>query len=242
MNFRPLFLPLFLGAGFCSIYFLPRTGGVANSAITMELPSESGNWMLKPTSATKLEIETLGADTKFSKADCYAARVGEYNEDGYQVPDLINLSIVLSGYDLNNSIHRPERCMPAQGHKITGADNVKIELKNGRHFQAKRLLAIPQSASDNPKETRQWKSITYYFFVGHDQVTHDHLERTLLDIKDRLIRGMDQRWAYASATIYYGAVPWIPDKEISLEEADQKLRDFVTKLAEKQINWEQVAP
>jgi hypothetical protein len=242
MNFRPLVLPLFLGAGFCSIYFLPRTGGVANSAIAMELPKESGNWMLKPTSATKLEIETLGADTKFSKADCYAARAGEYNEDGYLVPDLINLSIVLSGYDLNNSIHRPERCMPAQGHKITGADDVKIELKNGHHFEAKRLLSVRRDTVEDSKVTKEWKCITYYFFVGHDQVTNDHLERTLLDIKDRLVRGMDQRWAYASATIYYGFLPWIPDKEISEEEADQKLRDFVAKLAEKQINWEQIAP
>ncbi len=242
MNFRALFLPLFLGTGLCSIYFLPRAGDVSNSAIAMELPSNFGQWSLKQTTATTMEIETLGADTKFSKADCYAARPGEYTEVGRPVPDFINLSIVLSGYDLNSSIHRPERCMPAQGHKLLNSSDVKISLNNGRQFEAKRLLSIRNVNTEDSKVTQDWKCITYYFFVGYDHVTNDHLTRTFLDMKDRLVRGMDQRWAYASASIYYGSVPWIPGKEVTEEEADKKLRDFVTLLAEKQIHWEQIVP
>lgn len=242
MNFRALFLPLFLGAGLCSIYFLPRAGGVSNSAIAMELPSNFGHWSLNQTSATTMEIETLGADTKFSKADCYSARPGEYTEEGRPIPDFINLSLVLSGYDLNSSIHRPERCMPAQGHTILNSKDVKISLNNGREFEAKRLLSIRKVSTEDSKVTQEWKCITYYFFVGYDHVTNDHLTRTFLDMKDRLVRGMDQRWAYASATIYYGSVPWIPDREVSEEEADKKLRDFVAKLAEKQIQWGQIVP
>ena len=33
------------------------------------------------------------------------------------MPIAVQASIVLSGHDLNDSIHRPERCLPAQGFK-----------------------------------------------------------------------------------------------------------------------------
>ncbi len=85
----------------------------------------------------------------------------------------------------------------------------------------------------------QFNCVTYYFFVGHDRVTNDHLERTLVDMKDRLLRGMDQRWAYVSASMWYGKLPWI-DKEVTEAEADEKLRKFVTGFAENQIDWDQV--
>ncbi len=83
--------------------------------------------------------------------------------------------------------------------------------------------------------------ITYYFFVGHDQVTNDHLKRTFIDMKDRLIRGMDQRWAYASFSMWYGKVPSI-QTEVTEEEADRKLREFVAGFAEKQVKWDQILP
>ena len=62
--------------------------------------------------------------------------------------------------------------------------------------------------------------------MGHDQVTNDHLKRTFIDMKDRLVRGMDQRWAYVSVSMWYGKVPSIRT-EVTEEEADRKLRDFV---------------
>jgi hypothetical protein len=241
MNFKPLLLPVFLGIGLCSIYFLPQAGGVADSAIIMELPAHLGAWSLSPTPATKMEIETLGADTKFSKADCRAYRPDAYDNEGYPLVDTVNLSIVLSGYDLNSSIHRPERCMPAQGHTILGSKDVKIALSNNYEFDAKRLISIRRGTSEESNAPAEYKCITYYFFIGHDHVTNDHLERTFIDMKDRLIRGMDQRWAYVSASIYYGKLPWVRAKEVSEEEADVTLKKFITALAGKQIDWDQIA-
>jgi hypothetical protein len=169
-------------------------------------------------------------------------RPGEVNEDGYGVPDRVDLSIVLSGADINNSIHRPERCMPAQGHNITSSSDRILNLPNGRQLTTKRLVSIQSqrvAANDDREEYVKFDCLTYYFFVGHDHVTNDHLKRTLIDMKDRLVRGMDQRWAYTSVSMWYGKVPWIK-AEISAAEADAKLQKFLADFAENQIDWNQV--
>lgn len=237
---RAWLLPIILTAGLSLVYFLPQVGAVANSAVNMELPIASGSWIFEKIPPSEEEIGTLGKDTQFSKAVARSARPGEYDSDGYSIPDQIHLSIVLSGYDLNNSIHRPERCMPAQGHTITSSSDVTLKLSNDRQFEAKRLLSVQSFPKrENQTEAVNFNCVTYYFFVGHDQVTNDHLGRTFIDMKDRLIKGLDQRWAYVSVSMWYGNLPWIRSG-IPIEEADQKLRDFIAGFAEKQINWDQV--
>ncbi|NQX01562.1 exosortase-associated EpsI family protein [bacterium] len=240
---RPWLLPAILGGAMSSIYFLPKVGEVADSAVKMQLPGSSGSWILRSFPPSEAEIKTLGPDTKFSKAQCLSARPGEVDDLGYSIPDQIQLSIVLSGYDLNNSIHRPERCMPAQGHQITASNDVVLKLSNKREFAAKRLLSVQRiPTGKEPTDFGEFKCITYYFFVGHDRVTNDHLKRTFIDMKDRLVRGMDQRWAYASVSMWYGdKVPMI-EQAVSEEEADAKLRSFLTDFCERQINWDQVRP
>jgi hypothetical protein len=152
----------------------------------------------------------------------------------------VDLSVVLSGHDLNNSIHRPERCMPAQGHHITSSGNLNLQLPDGRSLKVKRLES-EQTIQITPDGAQSvtFNCVTYYFFVGHDQITNDHVERTLLDMKDRLIRGMDQRWAYVSASTWYGKLPWI-ESEVTEEDAERKLQEFVADFAEKQIDWRQI--
>ena len=242
MKLNAWWLPLILAGGLSMVYFLPSAGEIANSAVKMELPGSTGGWSFRTQNASEEEVKTLAGDTEFAKAICLRPRPGEVTDDGQLVPDRVDLSVVLSGTDLNNSIHRPERCMPAQGHSITSSGDVTLKLNNGRDFSAKRLHSVQtvgtQGESSEPVE---FKSLTYYFFVGHDQITNDHLERTLIDMKDRLFRGMDQRWAYVSATMMYGKLPWI-SKEVTIEEADEKLRKFLSEFAKDQVMWEQVKP
>lgn len=240
MNRKALLLPFFICAMLCGIYFLPSAGEVAQSAIRMELPDSFASWTLKKNPPSVAEIETLSKDTEFAKAECYRARPGEITAGGQLVPDRVDLSIVLSGADINNSIHRPERCMPAQGHNIISSSDQTLQLTNGRQFKVKRLLSV-QKIPTNQERTEYLKlsCVTYYFFVGHDRLTNDHLARTFIDMKDRLVRGMDQRWAYVSASMWYGKVPWI-ESEITEGEADTKLRKFLTNFSEEQISWEQI--
>ncbi|MEP2777034.1 MAG: EpsI family protein [Luteolibacter sp.] len=243
MKLRPLILPAFASLALASIYFLPSAGEVAQSAVSMELPNTFGEWQLRNIPASKIEVDTLAKDTEFSKAECYRVREFEFFPDGSPVPDILNLSIVLSGTDINNSIHRPERCMPAQGHRIMSSTDRTLKSTDGREITVKRLMSF-QRISTNEARTEQLElnCLTYYFFVGHDRITNDHLGRTLLDIKDRLLYGRDQRWAYVSAAMWYGDIPWIKERPVTEEEADRKLSEFVSQFATSQIDWDQVTP
>lgn len=242
MKLKALCLPVLLGSALAAVYLLPKVGAVAQSAVNMTLPETSGPWILADQPASKAETETLAPDTAFSKAMCFAARPGEYNLFGERVVDSIQLSIVLSGADVNNSIHRPERCMPAQGHNIISSSDRMLKLTNGHQIPVKRLVSI-QSVRNKRIVDREvydkYDCLTYYFFVGHDRITNDHLGRTFIDIKDRLLHGMDQRWAYATVSMWYGKVPGV-DEPISQEEADAKLQKFLVELAGKQIDWKQI--
>ncbi len=242
MNGKPWILPLILGSTMSAIYFLPKVGAVAQSAVKMDLPDVSDNWSFEKQVPSEKELSVLSPDTQFSKAICLKARPGEVNKDGYLIPDRLDLSIVLSGSDINNSIHRPERCMPAQGHSITSSSDQWLKLSNGRKVPVKRLVSTQSLQVTGNKEREEYvkyNCLTYYFFIGHDRITNDHLGRTFIDIKDRLVRGMDQRWAYTSVSMWYGKVPWI-DKEVTEEEADAKITKFLTDFSENQIDWKQI--
>lgn len=241
MKISPLILPLLVGGMLATIHLLPEAGEMARSAVKMALPTNAGDWVLRPQPASQVEIETLAPDTRFSKAICLRSRDGEIDlASGMDVPDRIDLSVVLSGHDLNNSIHRPERCMPSQGHVIGNSSNIGLELPNGRKFTARRLLSV-QSVPTNEARTEyvSFNCVTYYFFVGHDTITQDHLKRTLIDMKCRLLYGMDQHWAYVSASMWYGKVPWISN-EVSIEEADAKLHKFIADFGAAQIDWSMI--
>ncbi len=41
-------------------------------------------------------------------------------------------------------------------------------------------------------------NLNYYWFVGYNRLTPSHIERALLDIHDRVLRGYNQRWAYVT--------------------------------------------
>src|SRR6185295_3204703 len=38
--------------------------------------------------------------------------------------------------------------------------------------------------------------LNYYWFVGVNEVTPSAIRRAVLDIRDRVVKGIDERWAY----------------------------------------------
>lgn len=238
MKLTPLLLPVFAAACLGSIHFLPTAGAVAQSAVRMELPDAKGGWEFNKLLASEAELKTLAKDTEFSKAICLKTRPGVFYSNGESVKDRVDLSVVLSGADINNSIHRPERCMPAQGHTILSSTNRSIELDNGRTVEVKRLRSTQRlPKNEEHTEFAELDAITYYFFVGHDTITNDHLGRTFIDMKDRLLKGRDQRWAYVSTSMWFGELVGLTEAE-----TDAKLTNFVKGFTEKQIDWNQVQP
>lgn len=238
-------LPVIVGGMLASVHLLPNAGAMQPSAVDMDLPQARGHWLFRTQPPSSAETEILAEDTRFSKAICLTARDGAIDiATGMPLPDhmphRVDLSIVLSGHDLNNSIHRPERCMPSQGHTIISSSAHSLKLGNGRSLPVTRLLSV-QTIPINEEHTEHIKlnCVTYYFFVGNNVVTRDHLKRTLLDMKDRLLRGVDQHWAYVSASMWYGKVPW-SEKEIPIEEADAEMNRFLTELGAEQIDWNMI--
>ena len=241
---RAFILAALLAAGLSSIFFLPPFK-VTESAMNMEIPAELGGWMTKREEPTEQEIGSLAKDTIFSKASCMLPRDGEYDSLGRRLADGAELSIVLSGEDLANSIHRPERCMGAQGHRIYGSEKKPLEIAGTKKLPTRRLLSkIDVSKDPSGKNPRDLSFLTYYFFVGHETVTEDHSHRTMVDMRDRLKKGQAQKWAYVLVSMPFktGEEPaeWGFERLPDLETADAKVKTPLADISAKNIDWKQI--
>ncbi|GAA5483664.1 exosortase-associated EpsI family protein [Haloferula sargassicola] len=241
---RSLLLLGLLTAGFSMIFFLPDFKEV-DSAMSLDLPDYLGQWSMETYPPSEKELKILAKDTRFAKAQCALPRSEEFSYIfGRSPTDYVDLSVVMSGYDLANSIHRPERCMPAQGHHGLQSSRSMLELPNGGAVPVTRILSKQDVAVETPDGRKMItrNCVTYYFFVGHARITESHTERTLIDIKDRVLKGQAQSWAYVSVTMPYTAeaehqsgAPLLP-----LEDSDKKIRQLLSKLAVTNIDWSMI--
>jgi EpsI family protein len=209
-------LLFFLGAGFSAIFFLPKTTLTQPVGIKLELPQFVGKWYGVDQKISERELQMLAADTEFARK-VYTDAAG----------NVIFVSIVLSGADLDNSIHRPERCLPAQGWTIADTRSLQLALEGGKKLRVTRLHDVRQV----PLRTGEMVSIynlNYYWFVGFHHLTASHLERTMLDIQDRVFKGYNQRWAYitVAADITKGLMPFGHTEA----ETDTMLQDFIRQM------------
>src|ERR1044071_3378464 len=139
----------------------------------------------------------------------------------------IYVSIVLSGADLDNSIHRPERCLPAQGWTIADTRSLEVPLNDGKKLEVTRLHDVRQAPLRSGEMVSVY-NLNYYWFVGYHHLTASHLKRTMIDIQDRVFKGYNQRWAYitVAADITKGFVPF----GLNEAETDAMLRDFIRQI------------
>src|SRR4051794_1226579 len=109
---------LLLGLG--SVLLLPKRIEIQPAAIQSVLPDFIGEWYGSDQPVMQVEKDALGPDTQFVRK-LYTNGKG----------DQIFVSIVFSGPDMSTSIHRPERCLPAQGWTIADTMVKKIPLEKG---------------------------------------------------------------------------------------------------------------
>lgn len=237
---RSLLLPVLLGAVMLTVLLLPEAGKIAESAVRMDLPETLGEWEFEKGQASQKEVDILDKETQFSKAICLAPIPYSYQLNGMRNRKRIDLSIVLSGTDINNSIHRPERCMPSQGHQIYDAKSDMLTTADGRTFPVRDLTSL-QVVPLDPKgeKTARFNCVTLYFFIGQKEITENHLRRTFIDMRDRLLRGQDQRWAYVSASMWFSETGG--DGLPSRESAEKEIRQFLSDLADRNIDWTRIA-
>ena len=241
---RGFILAAILAAGLSSIFFLPPFK-VTESAMSMDIPGHLGGWTAEKIDPTEQEVGSLAKDTRFSKARCIQVRENEYDSSGRRLADMAELSIVLSGEDLNNSIHRPERCMGAQGHAIYDSQKATLEIQGSGTVPTRRLLSKVKLATRESKgDFIEVNYLTYYFFVGHEIVTESHSRRTLVDMQDRLKKGQAQKWAYVLVSMPFKAedstavgLERLPD----LETANTKMRALLADISAKNIDWKQIS-
>jgi hypothetical protein len=146
----------------------------------------------------------------------------------------ITLSVVLSGQDMNTSIHRAERCLPTQGWNIADKREVAINLPGRGSFTATRLYNT-KLFKDDAGRAGTGRMLSYYWFVGHTGTTGSHFQRTFIDMKDRLLSGYNQRWAYITVT---ATAPTARDPAMQGEvdaTVDEMLREFIVTFSPKAV-------
>lgn len=189
-----------IALGLAVVFLFPRKPGVGTAGIRLELPARVGDWEGVDVEVTAREREALAQDTEFARK-VYRNTFG----------DEIYVSIVLSGQDMSTSIHRPERCLPAQGLNVVNSARVSVPLVPAGALEMTKLSNEGEGtfksadASQAPRRVK-FRNLNYYWFVGSHDVTADHLKRTMLDVRDRLLYGQNQRWAYVTvaATVTEG--------------------------------------
>lgn len=169
-------------AGLSSVFFLPATL-LQPVGIELHLPEYLGQWWGHDVQVTQKERDTLGLDTEF-------ARKGYDNGLGTQVLT----SIVLSGEDMMTGIHRPERCLDAQGWTFKPPTARTISIPDIGKLDVMRVqnTKYVKGRDGKPVEIR---NICYYWFAGTRELTPSHYERVWFDSRDRIIKGYIQRWA-----------------------------------------------
>ena len=230
---RFFLLQLILLFGLGLVFLIPDAPEIREASIVMNLPDEIDGWTGVKREPGKREIEVLAVDTQFSKSLYYREADTFLFEREY---DLIDVFVVLSGHDMGNSIHRPERCLPAQGLSIISSSKQEFKV-GGRLIPVTRLKTVGKTAGGG-----SYEGLNYYFFVGHRAVTNDHLERTFLDMKDRLLKGYNQRWGYVTFTVQLDGYETGKFRKRKLEEveADFLVRDFFKEIVPEILVTSQV--
>jgi EpsI family protein len=206
MNIRRLIVLLIVMlGGLSAVFALPKHTRLVPPAISLSLPDFLGDWYGTDEEVSEGERSILGPDTQFARKKYTDSRGNE-----------IHVSIVLSGPDMNTSIHRPERCLPAGGWTVTDSKRLALPAGAGE-IQATRLHNVRTGRLNNGQPLTI-NSLNYYWFVGHSDMTPSHIERTWIDIRDRVLKGYNQQWAYVSV------LAWI-SKDYQVFGRDEKQTD-----------------
>jgi EpsI family protein len=211
-----ILLAVILGGMSC-VFLLPRQLGYQPVGVKMELPPYLGGWQGKDAEITEKEREVL--------TDASFARKVYTNGRG----DRVLVSIILAGQDMMTGIHRPERCLQAQGWNAETHSQRAVKLTSGQTMPVTRLQNSRKLLFDG--KSYPVGNVAYYWFIGHTRQTPSHEWRIVYDSLDRLLKGYNQRWAMVlvSAEITKNLRP---DGRTE-PETDQLVQDVISRLAPK---------
>ncbi|MFO7871851.1 MAG: exosortase-associated EpsI family protein [Kiritimatiellia bacterium] len=128
-----------------------------------------------------------------------------------------SVSLVLSGSE-QKSIHRPQQCLPAQGHTIESQRTLSVPIP-GREPLEVMVLNLRRTRETIEGAEYTQTSAFAYWFAGPERETAYHLERLFWMSMDRIFRNITHRWAYITI-----AVP----RHSGSEEHIEPLKDFIS--------------
>lgn len=204
--------------GMSTVFLLPKRTGQQPTGVILALPDDLDGYDGRDEAVTPKELEALGADTEFARKT-YTDLEG----------NRIFVSIVLAGQDMNTGIHRPERCLPAQGLTIADSQSVNVPLNMPQQTVIPTTrLHIMRPAQLANGQAVNFYGYDYYWFVGQDDITNSHTERNIIDWRDRLLKGYNQRWAFVTV------IAMINGGSKEAEDAtDKTIRKFIGDLFPK---------
>jgi len=234
-------LAMMVVGGLSLVWLVPNTGEFQVSKLLNQLPDTLLNRVGVDLEISPEERKTLAPDTTF-------ARKRYYQPVRENASPYVDVSVVFSGKDINNSIHRPEVCLRAQGWQFLSEKYVNVEA-NGQMIPFKEIVCARQRVStdhapdkNSKGETIVDKRIQYYTFVGAEKILAGHYERTWEDIRMRVLRGTDQQWAYTTISMDVTNNPLddISDKSrfqlLDVEETKSGLKEFITQVMPALLN------
>jgi len=190
MGLRAFILALLLGVtGLFCLKSPPLQSGNA-SGVIMQLPDTLPGFISTKGEPDAIELRELPSDTQFEKRTYYTPTQHPERKD------IIHVSIVLSGAE-RKSIHRPEKCLVAQGWKLVRSRVVTLPLHAQYNLKVTDLFIEKKIilADGRPQIIR---AHYLYWFIGHETTTPSHTGRTLISLKDSIFKNRNHRWAYAS--------------------------------------------
>lgn len=160
-----------------------RWNGYLDELAIPDICPECGAKLFK---MSKEEYDVLPKDTQFVKS-AYT------NDAGGRV----FVSIVLSGAE-RGSIHRPQRCLPGQGHKNLQEMNLAVPLES----EGGREMGVRVIESDVLGHDGKVAFYSYYayWFAGVDRETPSHYMRMFWLAWDRVFRSQAHKWAYIAVS------------------------------------------
>lgn len=156
---------------------------------------------------SKAEYDQLPKDTEFVKSS-YT------NDTGRSV----HVSIVLSGM-ARDSIHRPQRCLPGQGHRNLDEHDLIVPLQDGRELTVRIIESEVQYGTREAPERHY--SYYAYWFVGQTRETQSHYARMFWLAWDRVVNSVAHRWAYIAVS---------GKREPGSRDYEEEARDFIARL------------
>jgi hypothetical protein len=155
---------------------------------------------------SKEEYDVLPKDTQFVKS--------AYTNDA---GDRVFVSIVLSGAE-RGSIHRPQRCLPGQGHRDLVEHNLEVPLnEDGRTLG---MRVIESNMKDRAGKIYYY-SYYAYWFAGRGRDTPSHYMRMFWLAWDRVFESRAHKWAYIAVS---------GKRAESSREYERTVQDFVALL------------